>query len=43
MGNIKEKGHRQNKLMGNMVMGKCKYKQKKSHIDQTGYKHFKQG
>jgi len=29
--------------MGNMVMGKCKNKQKKSCIAQINYKHFQGG
>jgi len=43
MRNKIEKDNWQNKWMGNMVMGKCKNKQKKSCIAQINYKHFQGG
>ncbi len=43
MGNIMKKGSWQNRWMGNMIMGECKDKQRKSHIIKTNYKHPKGG
>jgi hypothetical protein len=40
MGNKMEKDNWQNRWMGDMVMGKCKKKQKESCIAQINYKHF---
>ncbi len=43
MGNIMEKSNWQNGWMGGMVMGKCEYRQTKSCIIETNYKHFEGG
>jgi hypothetical protein len=43
MGNKMEKGNCQNRWMGSVVMGKCKYKQIKFYIIEKNYKHSQGG
>ncbi len=43
MGKRMENGNWQNKWMGDVAMGECKDKQKKSCIAQTNYKYFQGG
>jgi hypothetical protein len=40
MGNIMEKNNWQNRWMGNLVMGECEHKQRKSCNIETNCKHF---